>query len=102
MTNKNSISDVVKTRELLVYDDSDRLRISLFAGDGTEPKIVLHKEDGSPGLQLSIFEKDSNSGRIVMFGKNGDWRLVITSTDNGSGITVYDNHGKPLGSWGVS
>jgi len=99
MPKAKSITDAVKTRELLIYDDSDRLRIALDAIGGVEPKITLFKEDGTPALEISSVEMDSGSRRIVLFGKAHKWRLWITCTEQGVGMTVYDKDGKYLKSW---
>lgn len=99
MPKAKPITDVVKTRGLLIYDDSDRLRISLDAIGGVNPKITIYKEDGTPAIEISSLEMDSDSRRIILFGKAHKWRLWITCTNKGVGMTVYDKEGKILRSW---
>jgi hypothetical protein len=97
---KKEILDVIKTRQLLVYDDQDKLRISLFAGVGVEPKIILHRKNESPALQISHLEEDGDSCRLLFHGENGVWRMLISSRESGSGVTIWDEKGNLLGSWG--
>jgi hypothetical protein len=99
MSKDRSIKDVTKTRELLVYDSRDRVRMSLHAHGDVEPKITIYKEDGTPAIEISSMEMDSDSRRIVLFGKAHHWRLYITSTDKGTGMTVFHNDGKLLKTW---
>ena len=89
-----SIPDAIKTRSVLIYDDFDRLRMSLAAHGGVEPKISLYKEDGTPAIEISSLEMDLDSRRIVLFGKRHTWQLIITSNENGVGMTAFDENGK--------
>jgi hypothetical protein len=94
------IKEVVKTRQLLIYDDSDRIRMALEAYS-PEPKISIYKEDGTPGIEISILESDSDSRRIILYGKGCKYRMWIGCTDKGVGVTVYDKDGKYLQSFGI-
>jgi len=97
MSENIPISDTVKTREVLIYDDSDRIRISLNAHFGVEPKVTIYKEDGTPAIEISSMEMDKDSRRIVLFGKKHNYRLYISSNENGVGATAYDEEGKFIG-----
>jgi hypothetical protein len=93
---RESISKFVRTREVLIYDKSDRLRISLNANCDPEPKIAIYKEDGTPAIEISSVESDSDSRRIILYGNKRNFRLWLGSTTHGVGMTVYDYNGKFL------
>ena len=96
MNEDQPISDVIRTREVLIYDDADKLRMTLTAYRGVEPKITFYKEDRTPAIEIASMEQDSDSRRINLFGKAHNWRLRITSNENGAAIFVYDKDGKCL------
>jgi hypothetical protein len=87
------IIDSIRTRLLQIYDQSDRLRMQMYAHKGIEPKMTILNEDGTPAIEISSIEKDSDSRRITLFGKGHKWRLQITCNDNGSGINIFDQDG---------
>jgi hypothetical protein len=98
MNDDSEISDVVKTREVLIYNDANQIRMALD-GRGVEPKICIYKEDGTPAIEISSMEMDSDSRRITLFGKAHKWRLSITCTTSGVGIVTFDQDGRIVKEW---
>ena len=98
MNDTQLISDVIKTREILIYDDENRLRIALH-GREPEPKISLYKMDGTPAVEISSFETDTDSRRITLFGKAHKWRLKITCNESGAEIIAFDASGRISKEW---
>ena len=96
--NNEPIQDVIKAREILLYDDADRLRLSMSCY--SDPEINLYSQDGKQALTISTLEQDGNSRRITFWGKHPQFRAMIFSRDNGVGCTFYDKDGKNVGTVG--
>jgi hypothetical protein len=98
---KEIIKEVVKTRQLFVYDKQNRLRVAIDGYNEIEPKISIYKQDGTPALEISCGDEKINSRKIVFFGEKHKWRLILTSTDKGAGINIFDKNEKLCGILGL-
>ena len=94
------IKEVIKTRQLLIYDEHDKLRMVVGDYTGVEPKISILKQDGTPALEISA-GNENNSRKIAFFGDGLKWRALISVGDRGVGMEIYDKDENSCGTIGV-